>query len=79
MRVLHGIALTLALAACASGEVNGDKGSARSGRTGTATVPAAVQARSANYKMIGTVTVGNGWTSSPSFTKHGGIVGATQP
>jgi hypothetical protein len=74
-----GIVLALALAACASGETNDNKPSTTTGRTGTSIVPGAVQAKSAKYKMVGTVTIGNGYTSSTSYTKHGGIVGATQP
>ena len=81
MRGKLGLWLALAVAACASGDLKDDKPqpTTSAGRQGTAIVPAAVQARSTNYKLIGTVTVGNGWASSSRFTKHGGIVGATQP
>lgn len=67
------------LAACASGEPGKPEPVAKTGKAGQALVPGAVKARSAKYKLVGTVTVGNGWTSSPEHTKHGGIVGATQP
>lgn len=83
MRGIYRIALALAFAGCASGDMKGDNTkpppAASTGRPGMATVPAAIQARSAKYKLVGTVTIGNGWSSSTQFTKHGGVVGATQP
>jgi hypothetical protein len=45
---------------------------------GNATVAGAVTARSANYKLIGTVSSNPGTSSSSRFTKRGGVVGATQ-
>ena len=80
MRGTIAILLALAIAGCASGEApGGNKPSTTTGRQGTSLVPGAIQARSTKYKLVGSVTVGNGWTSSSRFTKHGGIVGATQP
>lgn len=82
MRGIIGLALALAIAGCASGDMKGETKpppAASTGHPGMANVPAAIQARSAKYKLVGTVTIGNGWTSSPQHTKHGGIVGATQP
>jgi hypothetical protein len=80
MRGTIGILLALAIAGCASGETpGGNKQPVATGRQATSLVPGAIQARSAKYKLVGTTTVGNGWTSTPRFTKHGGIVGATQP
>jgi hypothetical protein len=75
MRGILVLALLL-LVACATGD--GKPASESKGRSGTSLVPAAIQARSTNYKLVGTVTVGNGWTSSPRYTKAGGVVGATQ-
>ena len=66
----------LLLVACATGDRPAPESK---GRTATSLVPGAIQARSTNYKLVGTVTVGNGWTSSPRYTKAGGVVGATQP
>jgi len=80
MRGTIGILLALAIAGCASGEApGGNKPNVSTGRQGTSLVPGAIHARSTKYKLVGSVTVGNGWTSSSRFTKHGGIVGATQP
>ncbi len=81
MRGTIGILLALAIAGCASGEAPGGnkQPNVSSGRQATSLVPGAIQARSAKYKLVGSVTVGNGWTSTSRFTKHGGIVGATQP
>lgn len=84
------LALTLLLAACASGtpKAQDDAGTPPpdapvvpppSGKTGARLVPAAIKAKSANYKMVGTLTVGDGRTTSANHVKNGGVVGATQP
>ncbi len=38
-----------------------------------------VQARSPNYKLVGTVNMGGGNAASPNYKLRGGVVGSSQP
>lgn len=81
------LALTFALAACASGttKAQDDAGTTppdaavSAGKPGSRIVPAAIKAKSSKYKLVGTLTVGDGRTASPEYIKNGGVVGVTQP
>jgi hypothetical protein len=55
-----------------------DAGVAATGRTGHGFVAGGIVAKSASYKLIGTLSSGQGSTSSAHYTQHGGVVGATQ-
>lgn len=84
------LALTLLLAGCAKGssttpqddagpQPTPDAAVVTSGNTGTKLVPGAIKASSPKYKLIGTLTVGDGRTASEQHIKNGGVVGGTQP
>lgn len=81
--------MTFALAACASGSTKAQDDASTepdapvvqpsNGKAGSRIVAGAIKASSPKYKMVGTLTVGDGRTSSAKFTKNGGVVGVTQP
>ena len=57
----------------------GSDAAVAAGRPGHGTVAGAVKARSAGYKLYGTVRSGDGSSASPGYQRRGGIAGATQP
>ena len=87
MRRVIGLVIAVALAGCANARQSHDAGNPPDGPTaqpppgvpGRQVVPAAIKARSTNFKLVGTVTPGDSSGSSPGYTHHGGVVGATQP
>ena len=74
--------LSLALAcgcANASMKADGGQGSGAKGHTGNGFVAGGVVGTSAHYKLIGTLSSGQGTASSAHYAQHGGVVGTTQP
>jgi hypothetical protein len=70
------------LCSCAKAEVakpDGAGSATAAGRTGQGLVAGGVVAKSARYKLIGTLTSGQGTTSSTHYEQRGGVIGATQP
>ena len=65
---------------CATADRSSHDGSAGSAgaRQGHAFVAGGVVAKSASYKLIGTLTSGQGTASSANYTQRAGVVGATQ-
>ena len=49
------------------------------GHGGSGNVAGGVKARSANFKLVGTMGKGDGTASSSNFKHRGGVLGGTQP
>jgi hypothetical protein len=49
------------------------------GRSGHGFVAGGVVAKSASYKLIGTLSSGQSTSASPHYTQHSGVLGSTQP
>jgi hypothetical protein len=49
------------------------------GRTGHGFVAGGVVAKSASYKLVGTLSSGQGTGASAHYAQRGGVVGSTQP
>jgi hypothetical protein len=80
MRNLRSLSLAFVfLFSCANAEkpshdANGSGGA----RRGYGIVAGGVVAKSASYKLIGTLSSGQGTSSSAHYTQRAGVVGATQ-
>ncbi len=57
----------------------GSNANTPTGRSGHGFVAGGVVAKSASYKLIGTLSSGQGTGASAHYTQHGGVVGSTQP
>lgn len=51
---------------------------AAGGHAGHGFVAGGVVAKSAHYRLVGTLTTGAGTSASAHYTQHGGVLGATQ-
>ena len=51
---------------------------AAGGHPGHGFVAGGVVAKSANYRLVGTLTTGAGTSASAHYTQHAGVLGATQ-
>jgi hypothetical protein len=70
------------LCACAKGEVakpDGAGSASAAAHAGHGFVAGGVVAKSAKYTLIGTLTAGQGTSSSTHYVQRGGVIGATQP
>ncbi len=48
------------------------------GHAGHGFVAGGIVAKSAHYKLVGTLSTGAGTSASAHYTQHGGVLGATQ-
>jgi hypothetical protein len=76
----HLALLFVLVCGCANAERSSHDASGGSGgaRQGHAFVAGGVVAKSASYKLIGTLTSGQGTGSSAHYKQRAGVVGATQ-
>jgi hypothetical protein len=82
------LALALAAGACGGDDTPGQADAATQpdasmppaarGHEGSGFVAGGVKSQSQNYKLVGTVTSGDGTSSSPNHQQRGGVVGSTQ-
>jgi hypothetical protein len=90
-RIILLLSLSLAFGCANAGKSSADDGgigpgsgsdagpSQAMGRAGHGFVAGGVVAKSARYKLIGTLSSGQGTSISTHYTQHSGVLGSTQP